>query len=597
MTLKTIQRRATLAPTTWNEATRTIDVTFTSFADVRRGGYVERVTRDGLDLSRLVGAHVLMDHDTSSIRNVLGVVLKAKRDGTATLQLSDRPDVAPFVSDIAKGVIRNLSFSAHVPKWRDSVESGERIRTAVRWQPYEVSFVAAPADHGATTRGAFPMPKKAKAGDVPANDDVDVLDTPENDNNHTVTRNQAIRALCRENRMTQAFTDNLIDGDGGVIEARAAVETELQRRAPTIRATVGVSHEDPAAIMQRQIGGAFSHITGAKPADNEREYTGLSVLQHFRDMLERRNVNTRRMNDGEVIQRAFGTGDAPEFLTGVGNRSVQAAYQEASHPIMGLTVTKTVTDYRPVSFLRDSAFDGELEEINEHGEFTQTSFDESKLTAGVTDYARGFSITEKAFRNDDLGVFTTVTAKFGAMAARKDASLVLALLAGAGPIVEDTHNLFDAVNHNNYDPSNTPLSVDSLSDGRLAMRSITGEKGEALNLAPRYLVVSKELETSAEKLLAAITPTTTADAQPIKLTLIVDGGLEPYSWYLFAEPTQAPVLAILRLAGAEAPRVEQSAAWDTYAQRFRCKHTVGATALGWRGAAKWASGEDSNSAV
>jgi hypothetical protein len=53
----------------------------------------------------------------------------------------------------------------------------------------------------------------------------------------------------------------------------------------------------------------------------------------------------------------------------------------------------------------------------------------------------------------------------------------------------------------------------------------------------------------------------------------------------------------LRLAGAEAPRVEQSQAWNSYATQFRVKHTVGASALGWRGAAKWASGEDSNSAI
>jgi hypothetical protein len=391
----------------------------------------------------------------------------------------------------------------------------------------------------------------------------------------------------------------LIDADATIEEARSAaydLMVQRDRQTPRLRAHVGVDHTDPAELLQRQIGAAAARATGGKVEDNQREFAGLTMLQHFREMLERRNVNTRRMNDGELIARAFGTGDAPEFLTGVGNRTAQAAYAAGTNPVTQLAITKTVPDYRPVSMLRDTAFDGELEPVSEHGEFTRTSFDESKLTASVDDYARGFDVTEKAIRNDDLGVLTSVTSKFGAMAARKDASLVLGILSD-NPNVEDGHALFDAANHGNYEAGNTQLNVESLSAGRLAMRSITGEKGEALNISPRYLVVSKELETVAEQLMASLSPIAPSDAQPIKLQIIVDGGLEPFSWYLFADPAAAPVLAILRLAGAEAPRVEQSQAWNSYATQFRVKHTVGASALGWRGAAKWASGEDSNSAI
>ncbi|MES1198520.1 MAG: hypothetical protein ABUS48_00880 [Pseudomonadota bacterium] len=602
--MKMLVRAAPLAPSTFDEKTNTVEVVLSTGAAVRRAGFIEVLPVENADLRGIEGSPVLDAHSQASTRSVLGVIEKAwKAAGEirARLKLSSRDDAAGTVKDVRDGILRNLSIGYRVSKWAESTNSkGERVRTALAFSIGEASFVPLGADSGAVVR-SNPMKKKVAAGVNPASVD-DVDDTLENENVETVTehaqRNSAIRLLCRNNGMTQAFTDKLIDGEGDLIAARAAVNDELQRRTPVMRAQVGVDHTDPRELMTRQIGGAFAHATGAKPADNEREFVGLSLLQNFREMLERRNINTRRMSDGDLIARAFGTGDAAEFLTGVGNRSTQAAYAAARHPVMDLATTKTVTDYRPVSFLRDTAFDGELEPLSEHGEFTRTSFDESKLTASVDDYARGFDVTDKAIRNDDLSVLTGIPAKFGAMAARKDASLVLGLLSGTGPLVEDGHNLFDAANHaGNYEAGGTPLGLESLSAGRLAMRSITGEKGEALNLAPSFLVVSKELETVAEQLLATITPIATPDVQPIKLTLIVDGGLEPFSWYLFAAPAAAPVLAILRLSGAEAPRVEQSSAWNSYAQQFRVKHTVGATALGWRGAAKWASGENSNSEI
>ncbi|MDP3492634.1 MAG: hypothetical protein Q8R82_05935, partial [Hyphomonadaceae bacterium] len=336
-----ITRRASLstAPSTWNAEARTIDVTFSTFADVQRHGYIERVTRDGLDLSRLVGAHVLKDHNASSIDNVLGVVVSARPDGTATLRLSDRPEVAAIVGDIAKGVIRHLSFSANVTQWRDSTDpkSGARIKTAVRWTPHELSFVAVPADPGATTR-SITMPELENAPEQPAQ------------TTERVTRNQAIRSLCRTNGMSQEFTDTLTDGDGDLIAARAAVNAELERRAPLIRATVGVDHTDPGALMQRQIGALSARANGAAPAANEREFASMSIVEHADSFLQRRGIATRGQTPEQRITRAISTGDLPELLTGVGNRSLMAAYQVAQSPIVSaLTVRKTLTDFRPAS--------------------------------------------------------------------------------------------------------------------------------------------------------------------------------------------------------------------------------------------------------
>lgn len=598
---KMIQRRAggSIMPNSYKAGPpATIGVTFTTFADVNKGSYVERVTRDGLDLSRLVGASVLIDHDASSVRNVIGVVLAAKRDGTATLQLSDRPDVAPIVADIAAGVIRHISFEASVSQWRESVDpqSRARIKTAVRWTPHELSFVAVPADPGATTRSQHMDPELENAPENPA------IEAPANEPAN-VTRNHAIRSLCRTNGMTREFEDSLIDADGDLIAARAAVNAELQRRTPRIRATVGVDHTDPAALMQRQIGALSARALGAAPKDEEREFAHLSIVEHADTLLQRRGVATRGMPADQRIQRAIGTGDLPELLTGVGNRSLLSAYQIAATPVVSLlTVKKTLTDFRPAAFLRAGEFDDGLDLLTEHGEIKYTARTESKESIQLDTYARGVNYTMRAIINDDLGALTDATAQFGQKAAAKDADVVLAVLnanGGAGPTMDDGNALF-SVAHNNYDATNTPIDEDSVSAARLAMRSITGMDGATLlNIVPKYLVVSKELETTAEKFLASIAPTTTPDVNPFagKLTLVVEPRLSANEWQVWADPALAPVIALARLAGREAPQIEQQQAWTTWGVSFRCIHHVAASAIGWRGAYKFANGEDSNSGV
>ena len=116
-----ITRRASLstAPSTWNAEARTIEVTFSTFADVQRAGYVERVTPEGLDLSRLIGAHVLKDHNASSIDNVRRCegprwvsarATAAPRNAAASWNIVARP--VSSAATTAASIARNGSRSA-----------------------------------------------------------------------------------------------------------------------------------------------------------------------------------------------------------------------------------------------------------------------------------------------------------------------------------------------------------------------------------------------------------------------------------------------------------------------------------------------------
>ncbi|HYD29366.1 MAG TPA: hypothetical protein VEB64_00690 [Azospirillaceae bacterium] len=160
-------RRAPTAPSTANDTDRSVEVVFSTGADVPRrdydGEYLERLTisPDAVDLTAFIGAPILDNHAAHSIRNILGAVESARIVGgeaRARIKLSGRDDVSPIWSDIRDGIIQRVSVGYTVEEWTDQTDprTGCRVRTAVRWTPREISLVAIPADRGAKFRNQEP---------------------------------------------------------------------------------------------------------------------------------------------------------------------------------------------------------------------------------------------------------------------------------------------------------------------------------------------------------------------------------------------------------------------------------------------------------
>jgi hypothetical protein len=186
MSLETIQMEAQVrvAPvTSVDEAKRSIDVTWTTGAIVRRMLWRENVgyapydeellvTREAVDLTRLnAGAPVVDSHALYSTRSQVAVVDNAwiaKGEGLATLRFP--PAGVDEAADRMWGmvfnkIICNLSagYRLQEVEWTDPVKRGEVGKMKVtRWAPFELSFVTVPADVGAQTRSeqkrdAFPV--------------------------------------------------------------------------------------------------------------------------------------------------------------------------------------------------------------------------------------------------------------------------------------------------------------------------------------------------------------------------------------------------------------------------------------------------------
>ncbi|MFD1703360.1 HK97 family phage prohead protease [Methylopila henanensis] len=187
-----IVRRGSFGPSTFDGDAMTAEAVITAYADVARrdarGGFIERLDPAGLDTASLGGAPLLDGHRQGGARDVIGVVQSLRHEPgrlVAVLRLSTADDAAPAVTRIREGTLRGVSVGYPVANWRESVEGGQRIRTATSWAVFEVSAVPVAADPAASFRSR-----------TMEEDDVQTVERPEAEPTVTETR-AAIRGIAR----------------------------------------------------------------------------------------------------------------------------------------------------------------------------------------------------------------------------------------------------------------------------------------------------------------------------------------------------------------------------------------------------------------
>lgn len=158
------QRRAfTLNKGNVNVEARTIEVAFSSETPVDRGFYREILDHDAksIRLERMQdGGPVLIDHD-NSVRSQIGVVESVRVDsdrvGRAVVRLGTDALSEEVLQKAADGIIRNISVGYRVYEVKlDESKKGEIDTYRVGdWEPFEISFVAVPADNSVGVGRSF----------------------------------------------------------------------------------------------------------------------------------------------------------------------------------------------------------------------------------------------------------------------------------------------------------------------------------------------------------------------------------------------------------------------------------------------------------
>jgi phage head maturation protease len=575
------RKQAEFKPSTFDATKNTVDVIWATETPYGRrdatGPFDEilSLNPDHVDLSRLCGASVLNTHSQSKLSDIVGVVEAVSvRDGLgmATVKLSSRPDIAPYIEDIKNGVIRFLSVGYSVTSFSEGKANGKRTKTATRWTPFEISFVPVPADPNATVRGnSMPTP-------------IIEITTPDAG---VIAHRAAVRDIAKRSGLATDWADSQIDSGADIAAVKVAAHDAMISRSPNITVRqVGASSEDPTVILERRVDGLVSHVTGAAPKPESREYAGLKFSDHVRDALQASGLSTRGMGNEELFKRAamMTVSDFPQLLSGVGNRLLLPAYEANRSPLIKLFAKQSRTDFRAASSLRISEM-SELQKVGEAGEIKSVGRTETTSSYLMETYAGTMTLSRKALINDDLGAFADSSRAFGQNAATVEAKLMVALLESNPVMQEDNTALFHTAKHGNL--SATGSAIDSgLSNARLALRKMKGLDGKTpISVTPAYLVVPADRETKAEEMLTLISANKSADVNVFagKLELLVDSRLAAGPWYVAASPSQVPCLSYAVLNGNDAPTIEVSNLFDVLGTSVRAYHDFGVGAQDFRG--------------
>lgn len=566
-------------PNTVDTESRTVEAIVSTGAEAPRPGYIERLDLQGVNLSRLVGAPVLDAHRSASTRDQLGVVEAAelRAEGLwVRIRFRSNALAKSVLSDVADGTLRGLSMGYTVAEWKEERRGKQRIRTAAKWTPIEVSIVPVPADAGAHFRN----------GEQSMENEEQVEERTEEQVQTRAEMNAEIRTIAATAGMERAWIDEQIDAEATPDEARRAAFEAMQTRSrSTTRATVGHDNNEPAQFVERMGEALFARShPDHELSDPARQYAGLTLRDMAAEALRVRGVATRGLTSAEaIITRALHTtSDYPEILGNAVNRELRRAYNAPVSGVRQLARQTTARDFRAkTAILMGEA--PKLEKTNEAGEFKSGTIGESAESYSVETFGKIFSISRQALINDDLGAFTRIPAMMGNAARAFEAQQLVDKIT-SNPNLSDGVAVFDNASHGNQDAAGASLKVD-LSAARLAMRKQKGLSGQLIDVTPRFVLVPAELETDMEQALAEIQATKTDDVNPFaKLSLAVEPRLTSATqWYVVADPSMIDGLEYAYLEGAAGPQIETRAGFEVDGTQIKVRLDFGSGWIDHRG--------------
>lgn len=577
-----LQVRADIGAASYDPETNSFEVVFSTGARVLRMDwwkgerFWEELSLDPkhMRLNRLNnGAPVLDSHDMySGVRGQIGVVENgsAKTDGkkaTARVRFSKRADVAPIVEDVRAAIIQNVSCGYRTFKMIETEpalnrEDGIAVRTAIDWEPYEISPVPSGADDGAGFRSANraeertntcvlitratettvpPEDTQPKPAVVPAPAQVQTTEdqqraltaAAEQARTAELTRHTEIRAAVRAAKLDESYADELCrDANMTVDKARAAVLTKLAEKDAAQpqthgqhRATASVTEDEGQKFLQGAerwlfAKGGFSttlrDTAGVAAMDTGNEFRGMTLADLARESLVRHNINPRQMDRMTMIGRALTlranyqtTSDFTVLLENVMGKVLLAQYRVQPDTWSLFCKIGSLSDFRSSPRYKQGTF-GRLDQILESGEFKNKPIDDGiKELIALKTYGNIIGLSRQAIINDDMGAFTDLATRLGRAAklsVEVDVYDQLKLNAGLGPtLTSDGYTVFEDTHHKNIAAvaaAPSAVSFDAIAQLMAAQTDISGNEildiTPAIWLGPRSLLGQAKVVNDAQ---------------------------------------------------------------------------------------------------
>jgi len=621
--LPKLHTRAAFIPTTLDEASRTVELTWSTGAQVRKTDYweeqdwIEELSMDKahVNLDRLNnGAPLLANHSSYSLNDVIGVVEKAwiqGGEGRALVKFSERAEIAPIIADVKAGILRNISVGYNLKRLerQPDLQDGIPVYLAIDWEPMEISLVTIPADAGAqvrsegdihlvtiTSKEDRAMPDKAKEK-VPPPESKPVDETAIRAEGEKIERERqlTIRSFGKLSRTPEAEITGFIERGTSTEDARnemlknwsATVDAECTRSDGTT--TVDERDKFIAAGVN-----AIRGRAGVDKMDVGNEFRGMRMTEIAKLCLEKAGVNARGLDEREMVKRAFTTSssDFPVLLENAMHKTLQQAYAVAPDTWSRFCSVGSVTDFRAHNRYRLGSF-GNLDALGENSEIKNKSIpDGEKSSITATTKGNLINISRQTIINDDLGAFIGLSQMLGRAARRTIEADVYALLA-SNPIMFDGIALFDAL-HGNLTGTGTVVSVAAIETLRIAMAKQMDISGnDYLDLRPALWLGGMASGGQARVTNDAQYDPDTANklqspnrVRGLFRDVIDSPRIAGTEWYGFADPNESPVIEVAFLNGEQEPFLDSMQGFEVDGLQWKVRLDYGVAAIDYRGAQK-----------
>lgn len=512
--IPTQRTRAEFVAETFNEADRTIDVTFATETAVRTFNWDAYEMIDEVlvcedssgDLTRLnSGGPVLDNHNRwgKTAEVVVGVVVSARFEnsqGVAKIRFGSTEDDTKLMEKVRDKIVTGVSVGYNVLEYQVTRTEGKRpLYRATKWEATEISFTPVQADNNSRTRtesetshdvvieDVTPASETPIEEEIPTTEETTEENNNINDNNiemteeeriaaENKTRSEAakaererisgIRSKVRSLHLPETLADTLIEENVTVDVASTRAIAEWEKLNPLNPKNNAQQQETDNENTRSAMANALVLRIDPRSAtvmgeDNVRaasDFKGMNMLRLAEEALLRSGVRTVGMTPREIAVVALGgkvrgmhhTTDFPLLLQETVNRTLLAQYAIQERTFMTWAKRATINDFRAVTRVRLSEILGDLEKVREGEEYKYGTLSESGETYQLAKYGKIIAITWEAIVNDDLSAFTRIPQAFAVKAANLQTELVYKTILANGFAVMSDGNALFSAAHNNF---------------------------------------------------------------------------------------------------------------------------------------------------
>ena len=475
----------------------------------------------------------------------------------------------------------------------------------------ELMDLSDPAGAGMSGQGSRAKgPKDDGDGDVDGSDgdgsDGDHSDSSADDDDEKKAKDAAKKALAAErlrvrqiHKMCRSFgidPREFLDNGDSVEKVRAAVLDQLIQSGAPIRSGVRVT-DDEGDKFRRAATDALIMRSGMdleRPADGARNFMGMQFRDLAIECLQMdgccENGLNRRGSDElyAMLQRSFFTPEStfPAILDNTIEKAYREGHKKASVTFDRITKKETLSEFKIHNNYYIAGPVGEFLEVPESGELKHDVFRDDHLpTRQLRTYGRQFTLSRKAFIDDDIGLVTSLPARYAASARKTINKQVYSILVN-NPAIYDGVPLFHSA-HKNLLKTGTGVTQEAMQTMIMALANQRDQFGEAIIINPAILVVPSGMQFDMYTLFNSPAIHTTENTQAVnplykyrdQLEVVEDptinslcGGMgNVMPWWLLGAAGDTEFIEVDYLNGQEIPNIRRMETpgqlgfvWDLY---------------------------------